>query len=95
VPQIGRAREWSEEVKVPNPALRNLTREDKLHQVYTQMQVGQQGTGMQTMNQSLYNLYQRRLITLDDCYGHAGEIEELRAMIEGRTPVARGRPMNS
>ncbi len=95
VPKIGGGRVLSVEVMVPNPAIRNLIREDKLHQVYSQMQVGQQGTGMQTMNQSLYALYSKRLITLDDCYGHAGEIDELRAMIEGRTPVARGRPMNS
>ena len=43
------------EIMVPNGAIRNLIREDKLHQIYSQMQVGQAGSGMQTMNQSLYS----------------------------------------
>ncbi len=38
------------EVMVPNAAIRNLIREDKLHQIYSQMQMGQGGSGMQTMN---------------------------------------------
>ena len=51
------------EVMVPNPAIRNLIREDKVHQIYSQMQVGQQKFGMQTFNQSLAALLQRRLIS--------------------------------
>ena len=51
------------EVMVPNPAIRNLIREDKIHQIYSQMQIGQDKFGMQTMNQSLASLYQRRLIS--------------------------------
>ncbi len=72
------------EVMVPNAAIRNLIREDKLHQVYSQMQVGQSDSGMQTMNQSLYDLYQRGMITLDDAMSYAGDVDELRGMIEGR-----------
>ena len=45
------------EVMVPNAAIRNLIREDKLHQIYSQMQIGQAKFGMQTMNQSLCDLY--------------------------------------
>ena len=44
---------------VPNPAIRNLIREDKIHQIYSQMQVGQAKFGMQTINQSLAALSQR------------------------------------
>jgi twitching motility protein PilT len=71
-------------VLVPNAAIRNLIREDKVHQIYTQMQVGQQKHGMQTLNQSLYSLYARRLISLEEAMGRSSDPEELRMMIEGR-----------
>jgi hypothetical protein len=47
---------------VPTPAIRNLIRDDKVHQIYSTMQTGQEKFGMQTMNQSLATLYQKRLI---------------------------------
>jgi twitching motility protein PilT len=72
------------EIMVPNAAIRNLIREDKLHQIYSQMQVGQAGSGMQTMNQALYSLYQRRLITVEQALSHSGDLDELRAMLDGR-----------
>src|SRR6478752_6774800 len=72
------------EVLIPNAAIRNLIREDKVHQVYTQMQVGQAKHGMQTLNQSLYSLYARRLITLEEAIGRSNDTDELRMMIEGR-----------
>ncbi|MFT3772873.1 MAG: ATPase, T2SS/T4P/T4SS family [Minicystis sp.] len=80
------------EIMVPNAAIRNLIREDKLHQIYSQMQVGQAGSGMQTMNQALFTLYQRRLITLEQALGHSGDADEFRAMLEGRgiNPAAPG-----
>jgi twitching motility protein PilT len=80
----GSGRVLAMEVMVPNAAIRNLIREDKLHQIYSQMQVGQAGSGMCTMNQALYNLYQRRLITLEQAYAHAGDADELRSIVEGR-----------
>ncbi len=70
------------EVMVPNAAIRNLIREDKVHQIYSQMQVGQGKNGMQTMNQSLFSLYARRLITLDEAMGRSTDQDELRSMIE-------------
>jgi twitching motility protein PilT len=73
------------EVLIPNPAVRNLIREDKIHQIYTQMQVGQAKHGMQTLNQSLYSLYARHLISLEEAYGRSNDPDELRNMIEGRT----------
>jgi twitching motility protein PilT len=72
------------EVMIPNAAIRNLIREDKVHQIYTQMQVGQQKHGMQTLNQSLYSLYARRMITLEESMGRSNDQDELRMMIEGR-----------
>jgi twitching motility protein PilT len=72
------------EVMVPNAAIRNLIREDKLHQIYSQMQTGQSVSGMQTMNQSLYDLFSRGMISNDDAYAHSNEIDELKSMIEGR-----------
>ena len=70
---------------MPNAAIRNLIREDKVHQIYSQMQVGQDKHGMQTFNQSLYSLVQRRLISADEALGRSLESEELRMMLEGRT----------
>jgi twitching motility protein PilT len=78
------------EVLVPNQAVRNLIREDKVHQIYSQMQVGQDKFGMQTLNQSLYTLYQRRLISQEEAVGRSVEPEELRMMMEGRTAVQTG-----
>jgi twitching motility protein PilT len=78
------------EVLVPNAAIRNLIREDKVHQIYSQMQVGQAKHGMQTLNQSLYSLYSRRLISLEEALGRSNEVDELRSMIEGRVPTGTG-----
>jgi len=81
----GPGRVMAMEVLVPNAAVRNLIREDKIHQIYSQMQVGQVTHGMQTLNQSLYSLYARRLITLDEAMGRSTDQDELRSMIEGKT----------
>jgi len=66
---------------IPNPAIRNLIRENKIHQIYSQLQVGQSKFGMQTMSQSLADLYTRRLISYEETMGHATEPDELRAML--------------
>ena len=67
---------------VPNPAIRNLIREDKVHQIYSQMQIGQDKFGMQTMNQSLAALYLRRQVSLDDAMGRSNDHDELRTLID-------------
>jgi len=69
------------EIMVPNPAIRNLIREDKIHQIYSIMQTGQSKFGMQTMNQSLYDLFIRGLITKDESIGRSSVPEELMSMI--------------
>jgi twitching motility protein PilT len=78
----GSGRALASEVLVPNAAIRNLIREDKLHQIYSQMQIGQSKFGMQTMNQSLLDLYLKKTISLEDCLGHASEVDELKTMIQ-------------
>ena len=77
----GTGRVLASEVLIPNPAIRNLIREDKLHQIYSQMQIGQSKFGMQTMNQSLIDLYLKKHISLEDCLGHSSEVDELKTMI--------------
>jgi twitching motility protein PilT len=77
----GRGRVLCVEVMVPNPAIRNLIREDKVHQIYSQMQVGQTKFGMQTMNQSLHMLFSKKLITLDEALGRSADVDELRNMM--------------
>lgn len=86
----GTGRVLALEIMIPNPAIRNLIREDKIHQIYSQMQVGQAKFGMQTLNQSLYTLYMNRQITLDDALGRSSDPEELRTMIERGAPTLSG-----
>ena len=88
----GKGRVISLEVMVPNAAIRNLIREDKIHQIYSQMQVGQAKFGMQTMNQSLMSLYSRRLITLEEALGRSQEPDELRQMLVNAGVLRTGAP---
>ena len=69
------------EVMVPNAAIRNLIREDKVHQIYSQMQVGQAKFGMQTFNQSLAMAHARRLITLEEALTRSSDQDELKNLI--------------
>src|SRR5690349_17200331 len=81
------------EVMVPNAAIRNLIREDKVHQIYSQMQMGQAKFGMQTFNQSLAALFAKRLITIDEALGRSSDPDELRNIIaSGAGAAATPRP---
>jgi len=73
------------EIMIPNAAIRNLIREDKLHQVYSMMQAGKERSGMQTMNESLMQHYLRRSITMEQALSASTMPEELTQMIH-RTP---------
>jgi len=84
----GGGRVMALEVMVPNPAIRNLIREDKIHQIYSQMQMGQDKFGMQTLNQSLADLYQRRLVTLEDCTARSSDPDELANIIANPNALA-------
>jgi twitching motility protein PilT len=86
----GKGRVMAMEILVPNAAIRNLVREDKIHQIYSAMQSGQDKFGMQTLNQSLHSLYQQRLITLETAMGRSSNAEELQDMISRGAPAAAG-----
>jgi twitching motility protein PilT len=87
------------EILVPNPAIRNLIREDKIHQIYSSMQTGQEKYGMQTFNQCLASLYFAKQISLQIALGISSGPEELQDMINrgaglataqsSRTPAQR------
>lgn len=87
----GRGRVMGVEIMVPNPAIRNLIREDKVHQIYSQMQTGQARSGMQTMNQSLFDLYTKGLISYDEALGRSQVPEELITMIQRVSAASKGR----
>jgi twitching motility protein PilT len=83
LPRIeGQGRAMAMEILVPNPAIRNLIREDKVHQIYSMMQTGQEKFGMQTFNQSLATLYHKRHISLDVAIQRSSNPDELRELIE-------------
>jgi twitching motility protein PilT len=72
------------EIMIPNKAIRNLIREDKVHQIYSIMQTGQEDSGMQTMNQALLNLVDRRFISAELALEKSSEPEELEQLLEKR-----------
>jgi twitching motility protein PilT len=78
----GRGRSMALEVLVPNSAIRNLIREDKVHQIYSMMQTGQDRYGMQTFNQSLATLFHKRQVTLETVMQRSSNTDELRELIE-------------
>ena len=69
------------EILVPNAAVRNLIREDKIHQIYSAMQSGQEKFGMQTFNQALATLYLQKQITLEVALARSSNPDELQEMI--------------
>jgi twitching motility protein PilT len=78
----GKGRVLAMEILIPNPAIRNLIRENKIHQIYSSMQMGQEKYGMMTFNQSLASLYFKKLITLDTAMGVTSFPEELTEIIQ-------------
>jgi twitching motility protein PilT len=89
----GKGRALAIELLVPNVAIRNLIREDKIHQVYSMMQTGQGKFGMQTMNQSLIELYTKGHISYEDAVARSPVPEEIIQMLQrlSSSPSARGR----
>ncbi len=85
----GKGRVLCLEILVPNAAIRNLIREDKIHQIYSAMQTGQDKFGMQTFNQSLATLYFQKKITLDIAMSRTSISDELQDMIS-RGPSSIG-----
>ncbi|MGH9751053.1 MAG: type IV pilus twitching motility protein PilT [Candidatus Polarisedimenticolia bacterium] len=77
----GKGRSLVMEILVPNSAIRNLIREDKIHQIYSMMQTGQAQYGMQTFNQSLASQYFKKQISLTTALSYSSNPEELQEMI--------------
>lgn len=78
----GKGRCMAIEILIPTPAIRNLIREDKVHQIYSMMQTGQAKMGMQTMNQSLTDLYRKGFISFEDALSRSMVPDELMAMLQ-------------
>ena len=87
----GRGRAMSLEIMVATPAIRNLIREEKIHQIYSAMQAGQK-FGMQTMNQSLAELVQKRRISRDEALNRSTLPEELAGLLGTAPAAAAGAP---
>jgi twitching motility protein PilT len=86
----GKGRALAVEVFVPTPAIRNLIREDKVHQIYSMMQAGQSKFGMQTMNQSLYELYKKGELSYEDALSKSIMPDELLNMMQ-KSNLGQGR----
>ncbi|HMJ09581.1 MAG TPA: PilT/PilU family type 4a pilus ATPase, partial [Pyrinomonadaceae bacterium] len=78
----GDGRAMALEILIPNAAIRNLIREDKIHQIYSMMQTGQDKFGMQTFNQALATLHHQRVITLETAMQRTSNADELKELIE-------------
>ncbi len=95
LPKIAGGRCLAMEIMFPNTAIRNLIREDKVHQIYSQMQVGQAKFGMQTMNQSLLFLYEKGLISMDEAMQRSYNVDEFKQMLSSMGASTRARPVQS
>jgi twitching motility protein PilT len=82
----GPGRAMACEVMIPNHAIRNLIREDKIHQIYSVMQVGQGTSGMQTLNQSLFQLFTQGAISAEESLARSTDAAELQSMMEHGSP---------
>ncbi len=78
----GQGRSMALEIMIPTSAIRNLIREDKVHQIYSSMQTGQGKNGMQTMNQSLSGLINKGQISLEEAMGRCDQPEELSSLVQ-------------
>jgi twitching motility protein PilT len=93
LPKIGgQGRAMAMEILVPNAAVRNLIREDKIHQIYSAMQSGQEKFGMQTFNQALATLYFQKQISLETAILRSSMQDELQEMINRGAGVTKGAP---
>ena len=85
----GRGRAMALEIMVTTPAIRNLIREEKLHQIYSSMQAGQK-FGMQTMNQSLFELVQKRKIVREEAVNRSMLPDELEQLLKTNAATVPG-----
>jgi twitching motility protein PilT len=81
IPKMGGGRAMAMEIMVATPAIRNLIREEKIHQIYSAIQAGAKH-GMQTLNQSLADLVRRRQITREDALNRSTLPDELDQLLK-------------
>ena len=82
IPKLGmKGRALAAEILIMNQAIRHMIRDDKLHQIYGQAQIGQGRSGMRTMNQSLLKLYKTRQISLDEARSNSPDVDEFTSML--------------
>lgn len=81
LPKVPKGRCMVQEILRITPAIRNLIREDKVHQIYSQMQIGQEETGMNTMNQHIKKQLDSGLITNETAMTYSNNPEELARML--------------
>ena len=81
----GKGRVMASEIMVATPAIRALIRDDKIHQIYSALQAGKKH-GMQTMTDSLYQLYMNREVPREECLRVASDQNEFLRMI-GEKPL--------
>ena len=90
IPKVGGGRVLGVEVMIPNAAIRNMIREDKIHQMYSAMQVGRGKSGMQTMNHSLCDLIIKGDVSLEDGMAKSNEPDELQKLLaDSGRPIRR------
>lgn len=89
--RIGTGRVLAMEILIPSLAIRNLIREDKVHQIYSMMQAGQTKFSMQTMNQSLFDLYTKGLLSYEDALGKSPVPEEMVNMLQRASTTTRSK----
>ena len=78
----GRGRVMALEIMVTTPAIRNLIREEKIHQIYSMVQAGSK-VGMQTMSQSLAELVRAGRVSKEEALARAPLPDELLALLGG------------
>jgi twitching motility protein PilT len=83
IPRVGGGKVATQEILIANPAIQNQVREDKVHQIYSQMQLNQKETNMTTQSQQLIDLLQKRTITKENAIKNSNRPEELMKMIGG------------
>ena len=81
IPKKDGGRALAMEILVPTSAIRNLIREDKIHQIYAAMQMDQARSGMQTMNQSLVKLVKEGKISKESAMDYCTEMEEIKKLL--------------
>lgn len=82
IPRVSGGKVATQEILISNPAISNLIREDKVHQIYSQMQINQKETHMTTQTQVILDLLQKRIISKENAIKNSNKPDELLRMIE-------------